>query len=59
MFLYTGLAVYNQVKKFTMDECASVLGQTNSVARRKVGVCFKYFQNKILSKKGYITFNGR
>ena len=38
MFLCTGLAVYNQVKKLTMGECASLLGQKKSAADRWVGV---------------------
>ena len=38
MSLCTGLAVYNQVKKLTAGKCASVLGQKNSAAHRRVGV---------------------
>ena len=38
MFLCTGLAVYNQVKKLTIGECASLLGQKKSAADRWVGV---------------------
>ena len=38
MSLCTALAVYNHVKKITMGECASVLGQKKSAAHRRVGV---------------------
>ena len=38
MSLFTGLAVYNQVKKLTTDECTSALGQKKSAAYRRVGV---------------------
>ena len=36
--LCTGLAVYNQVKKLTMGECASVPSQKKSAAHRRFGV---------------------
>ena len=35
MPLCTSLAVYNQVKKFIMGECASVLGQKKSSLHRR------------------------
>ena len=41
--LYTGLAVYNPVKKLATVEYASVLGQKNSPAHRRVGVLQNVF----------------
>ena len=41
MSLCTGLAVYNQVKKLTTGECASVLGQ-NKLCSSQKGQCFNY-----------------
>ena len=38
MYLCTSLAVYNQVKKLTMGECVSMLGEKKSAAHRRVGV---------------------
>ena len=38
MSLCSYLAVYNQLKKLTMGECTSVLGQKKSAAHRRVGV---------------------
>ena len=43
MSLYTAVAVYNHVKKITLDECASVLGQKKSAAHRRVGALQLYF----------------
>ena len=53
MSLCTGLAVYNQVKKPTTGECASVLGQKKSTAHTRVGVFFKLyfdFQNIVKTR---------
>ena len=38
MSLCNGLFVYNQVKKLTNGECASVLGEKRCAAHKRVGV---------------------
>ena len=43
MSLCTGFAVYNPVKKLATVECASVLGQKNSPAHRRVEVLQNVF----------------
>ena len=59
MSLCTNLAVYNQVKRLTTGECAFVLGQKKSSSQKgwRASNCILTF--KILSKQGYIMFNGR